>query len=72
VKIKAGEKLDLAALLRVEPKDAAPNLTWESKKPKIAKVNKAGVLKALKKGRVKITVEDKVTGLKATITVIVK
>jgi len=71
VKVKAGEELDLKALLKADPKGAYLELKWESKDKKIAKVGKDGVVKGRKKGKTKITVEDKASGLKATILVIV-
>lgn len=65
-RMKAGEKLELSAVLT--PDTAQTKLKWKSSDKKIASVNKKGVVKAKKPGKVKITVTTK-NKKKATITI---
>ena len=68
VTIKAGQTLKLGTALK--PSTAKSELTWKSSKKKIATVDATGTVKALKKGKVKITVTTKKNKkVKATITV---
>lgn len=54
-------------------KNISKELTWTSSNPKIATVSSKGKVKALKKGKVKITAKAKDgSGKKATITITVK
>ena len=53
VSMKKSKTLQLKATW--EPKDAETKLTWESSDTKVAKVNKKGVVTALKKGAATIT-----------------
>ncbi len=68
VDLKKGKTLKLKATL---PKDTASALTWTSSKPKVASVNKNGVVTALKKGTAVITVKT-FNGKTAKVTVTVK
>lgn len=67
VTLKVGETLKLGAKLK--PDTAQSELTWKSSNKKIATVDATGTVKALKKGKVKITVTTKKNKKKATITV---
>jgi len=65
----AGLTLTLKAT--VMPSKAKTTLTWTSSNKKVATVSKKGVVKAIKPGKVKITVKTS-NGKKATITITVK
>ena len=67
VTLKAGQTLKLGTALK--PTTAQSELTWKSANKKIATVDATGTVKALKKGKVKITVTTKKNKKKATITV---
>ena len=68
VTIKVGETLKLGTQLK--PTTAQSELTWKSANKKIATVDATGTVKALKKGKVKITVTSKKNKkVKATITI---
>ncbi len=68
VTIKAGQTLKLGTQLK--PTTAQSELSWKSANKKIATVDATGTVKALKKGKVKITVTSKKNKkVKATITV---
>ena len=67
VTLKVGETLKLGAQLK--PTTAQSELTWKSANKKIATVDATGTVKALKKGKVKITVTTKKNKKKTTITV---
>ncbi|MDO4167268.1 MAG: Ig-like domain-containing protein, partial [Eubacteriales bacterium] len=55
-KIKVKKKLKLKATVKPGKKQASSTLYWKSSNPKVATVNQKGVVKAKKKGKVKITV----------------
>ena len=63
--------LDLKALLGFTPPDATLVLTWTSSAPKVASVNKKGVVTARRKGSAVITVEA-ANGKKAKVKIVVK
>ena len=69
VSLKKGKKLTLKVTLK--PAGAATKLTWKSSNPKIASVSAKGVVKALKKGKVTITVKT-ANGLSAKVKIKVK
>ena len=68
VTLKVGQTLKLGATLN--PTSARSALTWTSKKPAIATVDGSGNVRAIKKGKTKITVST-YNKKKATITVVV-
>lgn len=80
VKIKASKKtikvkktLQLKAITSPSKKNASNSVYWKSNNPKIATVSSTGKVKAIKKGKVKITaVATDGSGKKATITIKVK
>lgn len=80
VKIKASKKtikvkktLQLKAITSPSKKNASNSVYWKSSNPKIATVSSTGKVKAIKKGKVKITaVATDGSGKKATITIKVK
>lgn len=80
VKIKASKKtvkvkktLQLKAITSPSKKNASNCVYWKSSNPKIATVSSTGKVKAIKKGKVKITaVATDGSGKKATITIQVK
>jgi len=67
--LKVGKKLTLKATLT--PANAKTSFTWISSNKKVATVTSKGVVKAIKPGKVKITVKTS-NGKKATITITVK
>ncbi len=80
VKIKASKKtikvkktLQLKAITLPGKKNASNSVYWKSSNPKIATVSSTGKVKAIKKGKVKITaVATDGSGKKGTITIKVK
>ena len=80
VKIKASKKtikvkktLQLKAITSPGKKNASNSVYWKSSNPKIATVSSTGKVKAIKKGKVKITaVATDGSGKKTTITIKVK
>lgn len=80
VKIKASKKtikvkktLQLKAITSPGKKNASNSVYWKSSNPKIATVSSTGKVKAIKKGKVKITaVATDGSGKKGTITIKVK
>lgn len=80
VKIKASKKtvkvkktLQLKAITSPSKKNASNSVYWKSSNPKIATVSSTGKVKAIKKGKVKITAAaTDGSGKKATITIRVK
>lgn len=80
VKIKASKKtvkvkktLQLKAITSPSKKNASNSVYWKSSNPKIATVSSTGKVKAIKKGKVKITAAaTDGSGKKATITIKVK
>ena len=69
--VKKGKTLDLAAKLQLTPKDTKATLTWTTSDKQIAKVNKKGVVKGVKKGAATITVKAE-NGKKVRVKVVVK
>lgn len=69
VKLKKGQKFTLKATIK--PAKCKMTVTYKSANQKVAKVTKKGVIKAIKKGKTKITVKTP-NGKKAVCTVIVK
>lgn len=67
--LKKGKKVKLKAKLK--PANATEKVTFKSSNKKVAKVTKNGVVKAVKKGKCKITVKT-VSGKKAVVKVTVK
>ena len=67
--LKKGEKVKLKAKLK--PANATEKVTFKSSNKKVAKVTKNGVVKAVKKGKCKITVKT-ASGKKAVVKVTVK
>ena len=65
--LKVGQTLQLGATLK--PATAESGLKWKSSKKKIATVDKNGLVKAKKKGKVKITVTTVKGKKKASITI---
>ena len=66
VTMEKGEKLQLTA--KLTPEYATTTLTWSSSNKKVAKVDKNGKVRALKKGTATITVKTK-NGKKAKVKV---
>ena len=67
--LKKGKKVKLKAKLK--PANATEKVTFKSSNKKVAKVTKNGVVKAVKKGKCKITVKT-ASGKKAVVKVTVK
>ena len=67
--LKKGKKVKLKAKLK--PANATEKVTFKSSNKKVAKVTKTGVVKAVKKGKCKITVKT-ASGKKAVVKVTVK
>ena len=67
--LKKGNKVKLKAKLK--PANATEKVTFKSSNKKVAKVTKNGVVKAVKKGKCKITVKT-ASGKKAVVKVTVK
>lgn len=67
--VEVGKTIQLTAKLK--PSNAYSKLTWTSGNKKIATVNKNGVVKGKKAGKVKITVKT-ANGKKASVTIKVK
>ena len=67
--LKKGKKVKLKAKLK--PANATAKVTFKSSNKKVAKVTKNGVVKAVKKGKCKITVKT-ASGKKAVVKVTVK
>lgn len=67
--LKKGKKVKLKAKLK--PANATEKVTFKSSNKKVAKVTKNGVVKAVKKGKCKITVKT-ASGKKAIVKVTVK
>ena len=67
--LKKGKKVKLKAKLK--PANATEKVTFNSSNKKVAKVTKNGVVKAVKKGKCKITVKT-ASGKKAVVKVTVK
>lgn len=71
--VKVKKKLKLKVTLTPNKKQASDSVYWKSNNPKIAAVTQAGVVKGIKKGKVKITaVATDGSGKKAAITIQVK
>ena len=69
--VKKGKTLNLAKRLKVTPSATKTTYTWKSSDKTVAKVNAKGVVKALSKGTVTITVKAE-NGRKAKVKVKVK
>lgn len=67
VKLKAGKSLKLAA--GVKPLTSQQKVTYTSAKPKVASVSRTGVVKALKRGKTKITVRSGRKTITVSVTV---
>lgn len=71
--VKVKKKLKLKATVTPGKKEANASVYWISNKPNIATVTQSGVVKGIKKGKVKITAVAKDgSGKKATVTIQVK
>ena len=67
--LKKGKKVKLK--VKLKPANATEKVTFKSSNKKVAKVTKNGVVKAVKKGKCKITVKT-ASGKKAVVKVTVK
>lgn len=56
--IKVGKKINLNKKLAVRPEEGAASLKWKSSDKDIAQVNRKGVVKARKKGRITVRVKS--------------